>query len=283
MRARRVKTQADVDRYIAEGFGTGEGNAYKPWLRVQDVPSRGRSRKVAGTKVDRIHQVLSDLEYQYLTLLEFSEQVIDIREQYPLFPTSEAQQIAGQLGIAYPRYPGTAVPYVMTTDFLITCSDAAGQKYTAARTLKYDKELSDAKGLQRRLEKFELEQALWTAKGITNWSIVTDSMLGRTLTRNLEWIRQGSMPLQRHLAQHDVQLHFLDHLSYFASAERTLGSVIRTVANAIRLPYTDAVSLFKHLAWQKAIVFDIRSVELQLAKACPSLRFINQSSGRKAA
>ncbi|WGG50475.1 TnsA endonuclease N-terminal domain-containing protein [Rugamonas sp. DEMB1] len=283
MRARRVKTQADVDRYIAEGFGAGEGNAYKPWLRVQDVPSRGRSRKVAGTKVNRIHQVLSDLEYQYLTVLEFSEQIIDIREQYPLFPTPEAQQIAAQLGIAYPRYPGTAVPYVMTTDFLITGIDAAGQQYTAAKTLKYDKELLEPKGLQRRLEKFELEQALLTAKGITNWGIVTDSMLGRTLTRNLEWLRQGSMPLQRHLAQHDVQLHFLDHLAYFASAERTLASVIRTVANAIRLPYSDAVTLFKHLVWQKAIMFDIRSVELQLVKACPSLRFINQSSGRKAA
>jgi hypothetical protein len=283
MRARRFKTQADVDRYVADGNGSGEGESYKPWLRVQDVPSRGRSRKVQGMKVNRIHQVLSDLEYRYLTVLEFSERVVDIREQYPLFPTEEAQQIAARLGIAYPRYRTTTVPYVMTTDFLVTCTDAAGQKYTAARTLKYSDELTSDKSLQRRLEKFELEQALWASKGVTDWGIVTEDMLGRALTRNLEWLRQGGMAQQRHLAQPDVQRLFLDHLAFFVSADRTLASVIRTVANAIRLPYSDAVMLFKHLVWQKAIVFDIQGVELQLSGSCPSLTFGDQSGGRKAA
>lgn len=283
MRARRFKTQADVDRYVTDGYGSGEGESYKPWLRVQDVPSRGRSRKVQGMKVNRIHQVFSDLEYRYLTVLEFSERVVDIREQYPLFPTEEAQQIAARLGIAYPRYPATAVPYVMTTDFLVTCVDATGQKYTAARTLKYSEELTTDKNLQRRLEKFELEQALWASKGVTNWGIVTENMLGRALTRNLEWLRQGGVPQQRHLAQPDVQRLFIDHLAFFVSGSRTLASVIRTVANAIRLPYTDAVMLFKHLVWQKAIVFDIQAVEIQLSGSCPSFTFSDQSSSRKVA
>lgn len=283
MRARRFKTQADVDRYVADGNGSGEGESYKPWLRVQDVPSRGRSRKVQGMKVNRIHQVFSDLEYRYLTVLEFSERVVDIREQYPLFPTEEAQQIAARLGIAYPRYPATTVPYVMTTDFLVTCVDATGLKYTAARTLKYSDELATDKNLQRRLEKFELEQALWASKGVTDWGIVTENMLGRALTRNLEWLRQGGVPQQRHLAQPDIQRLFLDHLAFFVSAGRTLASVIRTVANAIRLPYTDAVMLFKHLVWQKAIVFDIQAVEIQLSASCPSFTFSDQSSSRKVA
>lgn len=282
MRARRFKTQADVDRYIGEGYGAGEGESYKPWLRVQDVPSRGRSRKVPGMTVNRTYHVLSDLEYQYLTVLEFSERVVDIREQYPLFPTQEAQQIAARLGIAYPRYPGTTVPYVLTTDFLITIADASGQQHTAARTLKYDDELTSPKNLQRRLEKFELERELWASKGIDDWAIVTQNMLGRTLARNLEWLRQGGIPPHRHLAQLDVQQRFLDHLAYFASAERTLSSVIRTVANAVRLPYSDGIFLFKQAVWKKAIVFDIRSVELQLSKACPSLTFADLSSQKAA-
>lgn len=282
MRARRFKTQADVDRYVAEGYGIGEGESYKPWLRVQDVPSRGRSRKVPGMTVNRTYHVLSDFEYQYLMVLEFSERVIDIREQYPLFPTPEAQQIAAHLGIAYPRYPGTSVPYVLTTDFLITYSDVNGQTHTAARTLKYDDELAAPKNLQRRLEKFELERTLWASKGIDDWAVVTKGMLGRTLARNLEWLRQGGMQPQRHLAQADIQRRFLDHLGYFASTERTLSAVIRSVANAIRLPYGDAVFLFKQSIWQKAIMFDIRGTELQLSKACPSLRLSNLSSKKVA-
>jgi hypothetical protein len=73
MRARRFKTQNDIDMYVAQGYGQGLGADYRPWLRVQDVPSRGRSRKVHGVKTGRVHHLLSDLEYTYLVVLEFSE------------------------------------------------------------------------------------------------------------------------------------------------------------------------------------------------------------------
>jgi hypothetical protein len=84
MRGRRFETQNDIDRYVAQGYVRGSGADYKPWLRVQDVPSRGRSRKFKGLKTGRVRHVLSDLEYAYLVVLEFSELVIDIREQFPL-------------------------------------------------------------------------------------------------------------------------------------------------------------------------------------------------------
>jgi hypothetical protein len=64
---------------VAQGYGLGLGAEYKPWLRVRDVPSRGRSRRVRGIKTGGIHRVLSDLEYAYLVILEFSERVVDIR------------------------------------------------------------------------------------------------------------------------------------------------------------------------------------------------------------
>lgn len=51
-----------------------------PWLRVLDVPSHGRSRKVHGVKIDSLHHPLSDLEYGYLLVAEFSSEVLDIRE-----------------------------------------------------------------------------------------------------------------------------------------------------------------------------------------------------------
>lgn len=53
---------------------------------VADVPSMGCSHKIPGVKVERIHHLLSDLERAYLLVCEFSEDVVDIREQYPLLP-----------------------------------------------------------------------------------------------------------------------------------------------------------------------------------------------------
>jgi hypothetical protein len=59
LRGRSFKTQSDIDRHIEKGFGQGSQELYVPWLRVQDVPSHGRSRKVHGVKVDRLHHLLS--------------------------------------------------------------------------------------------------------------------------------------------------------------------------------------------------------------------------------
>jgi hypothetical protein len=104
MSKRRFKSEADIARFVKQGYGQGEGSAYIPWIRVQDVPSRGRPRKVPGIKSGRTHHTLSDLEYYYLLLLEFSSEVVDIREQYPVFPTARARDLAAELGIRYPMY-----------------------------------------------------------------------------------------------------------------------------------------------------------------------------------
>jgi hypothetical protein len=35
-------TEDKIARYVKEGRGSGEGNTYRPWLTIQDVPSMGR-------------------------------------------------------------------------------------------------------------------------------------------------------------------------------------------------------------------------------------------------
>lgn len=274
MRGKRFKTQADIDRHVKQGRGQGEGAKYLPWLSVQDVPSRGRSHKVQGTKVDRVHHLLSDLEYAYFLLLEFSERVIDIREQYPLFPTADAQRIAAELGIRYPRYKSTQLLFVMTSDFLITQRNENGQLKLAVRTLKYEEEFADSSDGQRTVEKFELERAIWADQGVNDWKIVTHQSIGAVVARNLQWLRKGSKDsVDRHLLRLDVQQQFVDALKYFAQKDRTLSSLIRAAAQTIRCPYPEAVTLFKHQVWNKSILFDINAEELQLTGRCPALRF----------
>lgn len=163
MRRRRFKTEADIIRYVKEGYGQGEGSSYKPWLRVQDVSSLGRSRKTPGIKSGRLHHTLSDLEYHYLLLLEFSDEVIDIREQFPLLATTTARDIAAEMGIRYPMYVGTQVPFVLTSDFCVTLQNPDGRKSLAIRTCKYESELADPKKGPRAIEKLELERAIWAA------------------------------------------------------------------------------------------------------------------------
>lgn len=58
------------------------------------------------------------LRFSYM--LEWSDIVVDIREQFPLFNRELAIEIAQEKGIKYPVFKGTDIPYIMTTDFMIT-------------------------------------------------------------------------------------------------------------------------------------------------------------------
>ncbi|MCE5285664.1 MAG: hypothetical protein LLG02_07440 [Pelosinus sp.] len=58
-------TEDKIARYIKEGRGSSEGNTYKPWLTIQDVPSMGRVTRLSGWKTSRLHYLLSDNETQY--------------------------------------------------------------------------------------------------------------------------------------------------------------------------------------------------------------------------
>lgn len=37
---------------IKEGRGTGKGDKYKPWIKIQDVPSLGTSNNIKGIKIE---------------------------------------------------------------------------------------------------------------------------------------------------------------------------------------------------------------------------------------
>lgn len=272
LRGRSFKTQSDIDRHIEKGFGQGSSGLYVPWLRVQDVPSHGRSRKVQGIKVDRIHQLLSDLEYAYLLVLEYSDQVVDIREQYPLLPQSTVQSIANALNIRYPVYPGTKVPYVMTTDFLVSVQQPDGSTRLAARTIKYTESLASGKGLKRTLEKLEIERAFWSGCGV-DWSIVTEKNMPATLIHNLDWFRKAAI-LKRHLQQRPLIESFLKELTCVREYQWPLERVLRHIAGLLFIPYSDAKAIFMHLVWHKNILMDLKTERLLMKSILPVIKIV---------
>src|SRR5215213_4143273 len=172
--------QNKFEKFIKEGRGKGQAKDYKPWLTTQDVPSTGRRSRVPGWKTGRLHHTLSDNEIDYFYLLEWADDVIDIKEQFPLIDLEVAQTIASDMGVKYPAAEKSGFPYILTADFFITIH-ANGQTKEIARTIKPAKELDK----QRVIEKFEIERRYWTAKGI-DWGIVTEHEIPQTLVKNIE-------------------------------------------------------------------------------------------------
>ena len=181
--AKRIRTndEKQTERRKKDKRGEGHFDSYKPWIKIQDVASLGLATRIKGTKTGRLHHFLSTLELDYFYLLDWSEEVLDIREQYPL-DISETKALAKECYIAHPPLSQPDKPIVMTTDFLITLRQPIGTK-EIARTIKYSKDL----GNKRVLEKFEIERLYWQERKI-DWGIVTELDINKTLIKNIKWL-----------------------------------------------------------------------------------------------
>lgn len=179
---RKLKSIEDYEKAIKQGYGVGIGKSYKPWFRVSDVPSRGRSTKYESLTVGRIHHTLSDWETGVLCLADFHNAVVDIREQFPLLPLTTVTLLAENLGIRYPTIRGTDTPIIMTTDFLLTIEAEEGVSYLAIAV----KEVSELKKNRIR-EKLEIERVFWQSIGV-DWRLATDLEICKTVSDNLVWI-----------------------------------------------------------------------------------------------
>lgn len=179
-------TEKKIQQRQAAGRGKGTGQTYQPWLEVTDFSSRGNSRRVFSQKTGRIHHLFSDVEWHLFVLLEYTPDVIDIREQYPL-DREDTTAIAAQLGIQHPTYPGTTILEVMTSDFLVTRkrgNDIILEAFDCKRT----EEAEDA----RSIEKLEIHRSYFNGCGIAH-HLVFHSMLPMTKVRNIEWIRSAQL------------------------------------------------------------------------------------------
>lgn len=171
-----------ISQFQREGRGKGTFAEYHPWIEISDFSSVGKSRRVFSHKTGRVHHLLSDVEYQLFLLLEFSEHVLDIREQFPL-PRDETLSIAARKNIKHPAYPGTKVHAVMTTDFLVDVNRGgicSREAYSCKRENGVD-------GI-RDLEKLEIERGFFDAVEIPFY-LVFYSALPHARIKNLEWIR----------------------------------------------------------------------------------------------
>lgn len=112
-------TEEKIQKWLADGRGQGVGRDYKPWLTIRDVPSIGRAHRPRSHSVGRTHHLLSDLEFGHFLYFDMADDVVDIREQFPL-PRDTTRHLAANLKYRHPRQPGTDGDMVMTTVLLIT-------------------------------------------------------------------------------------------------------------------------------------------------------------------
>ncbi|EFI70147.1 Tn7-like transposition protein A [Lysinibacillus fusiformis ZC1] len=242
-------TEEKIARYIKLGKGQGELSEYTPWLNVQDFSSKGNVTRLNGWKTKRQHEFFSNLERSYFFLLDWSDDVLDIREQFPIdreltFKIAEEKSIPHSID----NKNNTIIP--MTTDFFITLIQNKRRVYLA-RTVKPSKDLEDP----RIIEKFEIEREYWEKKGI-NWGIITEKELPEGLVKNIQWVHKFYF-----LDCEEDELLALELLKVIKFNVKRLNIKIISLCNKFDEEYNlevgTALTYIKHLIARKMIVFNM--------------------------
>lgn len=260
--------EAKIKRYIKEGRGKGRGKEYMPWLTVQDVPSKGRVTRAPGWKTNRIHHLLSDNETRPFYLFEWFDNVVDIREQFPLLERDVTQEIARDMGVKHPVDSSTQTPLVLTTDFLISAL-FGGKVIDVALAVKPSEKLNEL----RVIEKLEIERRYWAAKGI-HWLIVTEKDVPLVLAKNIEVVHSAFW--LETTPELDIP-HLLSLATKLKTRLRSSSSSIVQITDALdtdmNLSSGTSLYVLKHLIARKEVLLDMDR-KLNFAQSAQSIKAI---------
>ncbi|SFL90303.1 TnsA endonuclease C terminal [Gracilibacillus orientalis] len=173
-----------------------------------------------------------------------AENVIDIREQYPL-DREKKTKIAVKKQINHSIEKANGTPIVMTTDFLITLNGQSGISYIA-RSIKPANQLND----KRVIEKLEIERQYWEDEDV-DWRIMTELDIPIDLCRNIEQLHQHyNLDDKEKLLAETLYRELLEQ-------EGVLLKALNSFDSKYNLEAGSALALFKHLLANKAITLDI--------------------------
>lgn len=232
------KRKSDESK-IKEGLGTGSGKDYQPFDNALSFASMGGHKRIPGIKIDRTHHYFSDLEKKYLFPFEFADNVTDIREQYPLFPLTETQEIASSLNILHPK-DHEMKQHVMRTDYRISFKNSNDMIFT----VKLSDQLTN-----RVIQKFEIERVFWSRRNI-RWFILTEKELDPIIFNNIDQLRENFHNETTHLKPFTETLK-----SEKNKKNETIGTIIAEISRVLKITNAAGRKLFLYLLARKRVRF----------------------------
>ena len=239
-------------RFKKEGRGEGHGIDYKPWLTIQDVPSNGRSSRIPSSKIPREHHLLSDNERGIFLLLDWSDNVVDVREQFPL-DRDITRKIADEMGVVHPMDPKTRTDIVMTTDFLID-TRVGNKTIEIARSVKSKTDLDN----HRTIEKQEIERRYWELKNI-DWRMFIDTDIPEKRVENLRLLYEmksfDGLVVPYPGYWQDICTRLMAALNTVHRVQ--VKKLIKELEFTQGLKAEDIIAAIRHLSANKVITFDL--------------------------
>lgn len=161
-------------------YGSATGSKYVPILSIRQRASKGFRHRIAGYSSNRVHHLLSNLEFFAFLIQDWDQKVTDIRERFPL-DIDETRRIADNLGLHHPYSKKHKEYLVLTTDLLVDLCDG-GNLYQEALSIIPSQSLDNSKVLRETL----IEKAYWEEREV-EFKIYTEKSLPMQRALNIKW------------------------------------------------------------------------------------------------
>ena len=202
----RTNLIKDIKKIKKQGRSLGSGCDYQPGLKVSDVQSLSVRSRIFFKRFNRHIHVMSNSEKKVAMILEWDDNVIDIKEQIHLDP-NKTLFIAKELGYKHPKYKNEYS--LMTTDFLVTKKFKKDNSIYRAYQVK--KNIEEIVNNKRVIEKLKIEKEYWYKQCIP-WCIIYSDSLNEILYKNLNILYQyRNVEYSNQLKEY---LHKLIHKTY---------------------------------------------------------------------
>ena len=180
--------------------GTGHGKDYKPWILPREIKSLSTTSAFYDPRIGRQISLLSAGEKMAYLTLSWRDDVVEIREQFPL-ALSETLSIAEQYGIKHPMVNGKYV--VMTSDFLVDFDDGKQKVFSVKASVK---DMAD----ERTAEKLFIEKQYWKNKGVDYVVVYKDIHINEIYAMNIRTVL-AYYDISEVNSIEDLVMHFIAH------------------------------------------------------------------------
>jgi TnsA endonuclease C terminal./TnsA endonuclease N terminal. len=252
-------TIAKYKRFLSENRGAGNFDTYKPWLTIQDFPSKGRVSRLKGWKSHRIHHFFSDIQTRCFYLFEWNDDIVDIREHFPLLDLVEV--LKDNKDLKQDFFNLQDPPYILTTTFLLTLKDNT----VVARAIKSSTDL----GKKSVLERLEIERRYWKAKNI-NFAVITEKEISMVLVKNIEWIHQSLDTYEeRGLSVEALKVYSHTLIDKINNSKCSIRKITNDIDNEYDIDKGTGLFIFKYLLATKKITVEMNE-PIEIAKSNPN-------------
>lgn len=241
-------------KWIREGRGQGVLKEYIPFIQIHDIPSLGICSRIISFTVGRLHHLLSRNELAVFYILDFDEDIIDIREQIPLLDPDDIHDLtrivkmAEDIGIKYPRDPKSKYPYVMTTDFLVTRKDGTQKAFSIKESKAFEH--------KRTRELQEFERRYWKWRGIP-WQIVTELEINYDRARNIQWI-YSALDIDSIFPDADLRKEVMEYeVRLYENTEYSILKIAKKAERRFNLAGGFGLTAFQRLLFEKKLPFPL--------------------------